>query len=180
MRISDWSSDVCASDLCSCRWSACRGCTWACMSPPTSLPAGRPHWRGRRGRTCWCSGGMGGQGGALQRVGDSRSRCCVNVRAVTLACRSRLESGGCRRLQCRQGRIGDVARMLRRVSLSVFAALAVSLPASALELDRIEVKSGIGQQLLAEIPVVPPAPSELRTLHAQLASRQTEEGGVRT
>src|SRR3546814_4815828 len=116
---------------------------------------------------------MGGRGGALQRVGDSRSRCCVNVRAVTLACRIRLENGGCRRLQCRQGRIGDVARMLRRVSLSVFAALAVSLPASALELDRIEVKSGIGQPLLAEITVVSAAPSELRKLHAQLASPAT-------
>src|SRR3546814_20271585 len=63
--------------------------------------------------------------------------------------------------------------MLRRVSLSVFAALAVSLPASALELDRIEVKSGIGQPLLAEIPVVSAAPSELRKLHAQLASPAT-------
>src|SRR3546814_454193 len=63
--------------------------------------------------------------------------------------------------------------MLRRVSLSVFAALAVSLPASALELDRIEVKSGIGQPLRAEIPVVSAAPSELRKLRAQLASPAT-------
>src|SRR3546814_10232681 len=109
MRISDWSSDVCSSDL------------------------------------------LGGRGGALRRVGDSRSRCCVNVRAVTLACRIRPENGGCRRLQCRQGRIGDVARMLRRVSLSVFAALAVSLPASALELDRIEVKSGRSEEHTSEL-----------------------------
>src|SRR3546814_20458336 len=63
--------------------------------------------------------------------------------------------------------------MLRRVSLSVFAALAVSLPASALELDRIEVKSGIGQPLRAEFPVVFAAPSELRKLRAQLAAPAT-------
>src|SRR3546814_11352620 len=63
--------------------------------------------------------------------------------------------------------------MLRRVSLSVFAALAVSLPASALELDRIEVKYGIGQPLLAEIPVVSAAPFAPRKLHAQLASPAT-------
>src|SRR3546814_1956020 len=63
--------------------------------------------------------------------------------------------------------------MLRRVALAVFAALAVSLPASALELDRIEVKSGIGQPLRAEIPVVSAAPSELRKLRAQLASPAT-------
>lgn len=63
--------------------------------------------------------------------------------------------------------------MLRRMSLSVLAALAVSLPASALELDRIEVKSGIGQPLLAEIPVVSADVSELRKLHVQLASPAT-------
>ena len=63
--------------------------------------------------------------------------------------------------------------MLRRVSLSVFATLAVSLPASALELERIEVKSGVGQPLLAEIPVVSAAPSELHDLHVRLASPAT-------
>src|SRR3546814_21113229 len=134
MRISDWSSDVCASDLCSCRWSACRVCTWACISPPTSLPAGRPHWRGRRGRTCWCSGGMGGRGGALQRVGDSRSRCCVHVRPVPLAFRLRLDNGGCRRLPFLPLRIGALATLLPIFSLSVFSSLSFSFPSSPLDL----------------------------------------------
>jgi pilus assembly protein FimV len=63
--------------------------------------------------------------------------------------------------------------MLRRLSLFVFAALAVSLPASALDLDRIELKSGIGQPLLAEIPVVSADASELQRLQARLASPAT-------
>src|SRR5690606_23617178 len=73
----------------------------------------------------------------------------------------------------RQGRIEDVARMLRRVPLFVCVALAVSLPASALDLDRIEVKSGVGQPLLAAIPIVSAAPAELRKLQARLASPAT-------
>src|SRR5690606_36776723 len=48
-----------------------------------------------------------------------------------------------------------------------------SLPASALDLDRIEVKSGVGQPLLAEIPIVSAAPAELRKLQARLASPAT-------
>ncbi|MFC3715216.1 FimV family protein [Luteimonas soli] len=59
------------------------------------------------------------------------------------------------------------------MSLFAFAALAVSLPVSALELDRIEVKSGIGQPLLAEIPVVSADSSELQKLQARLASPAT-------
>ena len=59
------------------------------------------------------------------------------------------------------------------MSLFAFAALAVSLPAPALDLERIEVKSGIGQPLLAEIPVVSAEPAELRKLQARLASPAT-------
>jgi len=63
--------------------------------------------------------------------------------------------------------------MLRKLSLLAFTALAISLPASALDVDRIELKSGIGQPLLAEIPIVSADPAELRKLQVRLASPAT-------
>ena len=63
--------------------------------------------------------------------------------------------------------------MLRKLSLLAFTALAVSLPASALDVDRIELKSGIGQPLLAEIPIVSADSAELRQLQVRLASPAT-------
>jgi len=52
-------------------------------------------------------------------------------------------------------------------------ALAVALPAFALGLGRIVVKSAPGQPLLAEIPVVAADPSELGNLQVRLASPET-------
>ena len=63
--------------------------------------------------------------------------------------------------------------MLRKLSLFALSALAVSLPASGLDIERIELKSGIGQPLLADIPVVSADPDDLRKLHARLASSAT-------
>lgn len=63
--------------------------------------------------------------------------------------------------------------MLRKLSLFALSALALSLPASALDIERIELKSGVGQPLLAEIPVVSAAPDDLRRLQARLASPAT-------
>lgn len=63
--------------------------------------------------------------------------------------------------------------MLRKLSLFALSALAVSLPASALDIERIELKSGIGQPLLAEIPVVSADRDDLRKLQARLASPAT-------
>ena len=63
--------------------------------------------------------------------------------------------------------------MLRKLSLFALSALAVSLPASALDIERIELKSGVGQPLLAEIPVVSADPDDLRKLQARLASPAT-------
>ena len=51
--------------------------------------------------------------------------------------------------------------------------LAVALPAFALGLGRIVVKSAPGQPLLAEIPVVAADPSELGNLQVRLASPET-------
>jgi pilus assembly protein FimV len=63
--------------------------------------------------------------------------------------------------------------MLRRLSLVAFVALTASLPASALDVDSIELKSGLGQPLLAEIPVLSADPAELRKLQVRLASPAT-------
>ncbi len=59
-----------------------------------------------------------------------------------------------------------------RALLLAFA-LAVALPAFALGLGRIVVKSAPGQPLLAEIPVVAADPSELGNLQVRLASPET-------
>ncbi|MGO4699973.1 FimV/HubP family polar landmark protein [Dyella sp. 2RAB6] len=61
--------------------------------------------------------------------------------------------------------------MNRSLRLSVLLALALgSTQAAALELGQIQVKSALGQPLLAEIPLNPEHPSELQNLSARLAS----------
>jgi len=61
--------------------------------------------------------------------------------------------------------------MNRSLRLSVLLALALgSTQAGALELGQIQVKSALGQPLLAEIPLNPEHPSELQNLSARLAS----------
>ncbi|NKJ22192.1 FimV/HubP family polar landmark protein [Dyella sp. SG609] len=61
--------------------------------------------------------------------------------------------------------------MNRSLRLSVLLALALgSTQAAALELGQIQVKSALGQPLLAEIPLNPEHPSELQNLSAKLAS----------
>src|SRR3546814_13443782 len=42
MRISDWSSDVCSSDLGCCRWSRSSACSTSSVRTATSGPARRP------------------------------------------------------------------------------------------------------------------------------------------
>src|SRR5215469_9805119 len=61
--------------------------------------------------------------------------------------------------------------MNRSLKLSMLLALALgSSQAAALELGQIQVKSALGQPLLAEIPVNPDSPAELQDLTAKLAS----------
>jgi pilus assembly protein FimV len=67
------------------------------------------------------------------------------------------------------------AGMLRKISmLAVLPVLTLLVqPAWALDVDRIEVKSRIGEPLLAEIPVVSADAAELKQLQVQLASAAT-------
>ena len=69
----------------------------------------------------------------------------------------------------------DVARMLQKMSLPVLMSVLLmsAQPALALDIDRIEVRSQLGQPLLAEIPVVSATTAELDQLQAQLASPVT-------
>ena len=61
--------------------------------------------------------------------------------------------------------------MNRSLKLSMLLALALgSSQAAALDLGQIQVKSALGQPLLAEIPLTPDSPAELRNLSARLAS----------
>lgn len=61
--------------------------------------------------------------------------------------------------------------MNRSLKLSMLLALALgSSQAAALELGQIQVKSALGQPLLAEIPLTPETPAELQNLSARLAS----------
>ncbi|RAO77786.1 FimV/HubP family polar landmark protein [Dyella jiangningensis] len=63
--------------------------------------------------------------------------------------------------------------MNRSLKLSMLLALALgSSQAAALELGQIQVKSALGQPLLAEIPVNPDSPAELQNLTARLASAE--------
>ena len=60
--------------------------------------------------------------------------------------------------------------MNRTLKLSMLLALALgSSQAAALELGQIQVKSALGQPLLAEIPLTPETPAELQNLSARLA-----------
>src|SRR5690606_10322767 len=76
-------------------------------------------------------------------------------------CRSRAEAG-----MRRAGRLG--------LAMAVACALA-SLPgvASAFDVDRIEIRSRLGEPLLAEIPITGATPEELAQLSAGLASSTT-------
>lgn len=61
--------------------------------------------------------------------------------------------------------------MNRSLKLSLMLALALgSSQAAALELGQIQVKSALGQPLVAEIPVTPEGAGDLRNLSAKLAS----------
>jgi pilus assembly protein FimV len=60
-----------------------------------------------------------------------------------------------------------------RAALAGLLALAVAMPAFALGLGQIQVRSQAGQPLLAEIPIVTSDPSELDNLQARLASPDT-------
>ena len=61
--------------------------------------------------------------------------------------------------------------MNRSLKLSMLLALALgSAQAAALELGQVQVKSSLGQPLLAEIPLTPESPAELASLSARLAS----------
>ena len=67
-------------------------------------------------------------------------------------------------------------RSFRHRLLPLFAAallLCASLPAFALGLGQIVVKSKPGQPLVAEIPIISTDPDELQGLQAQLASPET-------
>lgn len=61
--------------------------------------------------------------------------------------------------------------MNRSLKLSLLLALGLgSTQAAAVELGQIQIKSALGQPLLAEIPISPESPAELRNLSARLAS----------
>ncbi|MGC1549222.1 MAG: FimV/HubP family polar landmark protein, partial [Rhodanobacter sp.] len=61
--------------------------------------------------------------------------------------------------------------MNRSLKLSIWLALALGTSqAVALDLGQIQIKSALGQPLLAEIPVTPANPAELQNLSARLAS----------
>ena len=56
------------------------------------------------------------------------------------------------------------------VAMALLLAMA---PAHALDVDRIEIRSALGEPLLAEIPITGATPQDLQQLQAQLASSTT-------
>lgn len=70
--------------------------------------------------------------------------------------------------------------MNRSLKLSMLLALALgSSQAAALQLGQIQVKSALGEPLLAEIPLTPASPAELQNLSARLASSEEfERAGI--
>src|SRR5688572_17480195 len=67
-----------------------------------------------------------------------------------------------------------VSRMRRAGTLGVALAIAMAVaPAFAVDVDRIEIHSRLGEPLLAEIPITGASPQELEQLKAQLASSTT-------
>lgn len=64
--------------------------------------------------------------------------------------------------------------MRRAGMLGIAIALSLTMArAQAVDVDRIEVRSGLGEPLIAEIPVTGATPQELQQLQAQLASSTT-------
>ena len=64
--------------------------------------------------------------------------------------------------------------MRRAGMLGVAMALLLAMaPAHALDVDRIEIRSALGEPLLAEIPITGATPQDLQQLQAQLASSTT-------
>jgi pilus assembly protein FimV len=59
----------------------------------------------------------------------------------------------------------------RNLTLSLALALALASPsANALGLGQLQVKSGLSQPLVAEIPIISATPAELERLDVRLAS----------
>src|SRR4249919_528935 len=158
-------SDACARTS---RTRAALTCGWW---PTTSARAPRPmpcSWRNwsspsadRRLRTAVCAA--------------ARPQSVINLNPLSHL----------RQLHCKQPALGarviagdwgiGVRPVVKRIAGTVLALLAVSASfgASALGLGQIEVKSKIGQPLVAEIPIITSDPAELEQLQAGLASPET-------
>ena len=110
----------------------------------------------------------GSQASRTWRIADRREiRACSGFAAASLQV-------AWRRLESRQGTGIGTGRETTSLELSLALALALaSCTAAALGLGQIEVKSKIGQPLLAEIPIISSDPAELEQLQARLASPET-------
>src|SRR3546814_18565872 len=65
MRISDWSSDVCSSDLFTLAWTA----AWISAAVLVHVVLRNRHWPLRMAARCWAPGLLGGAGARLQVSG---------------------------------------------------------------------------------------------------------------
>jgi pilus assembly protein FimV len=63
-------------------------------------------------------------------------------------------------------------RKARMLGVAMVLSLAIA-PAHAVDVDRIEIRSALGESLLAEIPITGATPQDLQQLQAQLASPTT-------